>query len=46
VDLPYDEKMEKTASTNKEWCAYVQKVRKKAEDKKVRCIISPRATFI
>jgi len=38
--------MELTASTNKEWCKYVQGIRKKAETKKVRCIISPRATFM
>lgn len=46
IELPYDEKMELTASTNKEWCKYVQKIRKRAETKKVRCIISPRATFM
>jgi len=46
IDLPYDEKMELQSSTNKEWCKYVQSIRKKATTKKVKCIISPRATFM
>lgn len=45
VELPYDNQMELNASTNKEWCKYIQKVRQRAEDKKVKVIISPRATF-
>lgn len=44
--LPYDEVMEMKIADDKEWCKYVQAVRKKANDKKVKCIISPRASII
>lgn len=45
MEIPYDEVLEKVIAFNKEWCEKVQKFRKNAEDKKVKCIISPRATF-
>lgn len=45
LEIGYDEVMEKIVAFNKEWCEKVQKFRKNAELKKVKCIISPRATF-
>lgn len=45
IPIPYDEALEMALATNKEWCRTVQGYRKRAESKKVKCIISPRATF-
>lgn len=45
IDFPYDEKLEMELATNKEWCERVQAMRAKAIDKRVKTIISPRATF-
>lgn len=45
LEVPYDEQMESNLANDAEWCKKVQKFRKNAQDKKVRCIISPRATF-
>lgn len=41
----YDEDMEFNLATNKEWCKEVQALRKIVADKKIKTIISPRATF-
>ena len=41
----YDENLEYQIAKNKGWCKKIQELRAKAEDKKVRVIISPRATF-
>ena len=45
INVQYDEELERTLSTNKDWCTEVQRLRQVVEDKKVRTIISPRATF-
>tara|TARA_R110000787_G_scaffold126553_1_gene237873 strand:- start:4585 stop:5853 length:1269 start_codon:yes stop_codon:yes gene_type:complete len=45
IQFDYDEKLELTISQNKDWCKEVQALRKKAADKKIKTIISPRATF-
>lgn len=45
MEIPYDETLELVLSENKEWCEKVQAFRKNANEKKVKCIISPRATF-
>ena len=45
IEVPYDETLEMALATNKEWCQKVQKYRGIAKRKKVKCIISPRATF-
>lgn len=45
IEVPYDENLEMVIATNKAWCRKVQQFRAQAEKKKVKCIISPRATF-
>ena len=45
IYIDYDLKLEKALSTNDWWCERVQKFRQRVIDKKVRTIISPRATF-
>lgn len=45
IYIDYDETLERELSYNKEWCELVQKYRQRAIDKKIRTIISPRATF-
>lgn len=45
MEIPYDETLEMVLAENKEWCEKVQKFRRNAQNKKVKCIISPRATF-
>jgi len=45
IYVAYDEDLEHKVATNKDWCRRVQKFRSIAEQKKVRTIISPRATF-
>lgn len=46
IELPYDETMELASARNKDWAKHVQELRKKAQEKWVRVIISPRATFM
>lgn len=43
--IGYDEDLERAISTNESWCNKVQEYRENALRKKVRVIISPRATF-
>ena len=45
IYIDYDEVLERALSTNEDWCTRVQAYRKIAMIKKVRTIISPRATF-
>lgn len=45
IDFPYDEELEKQLSGNIEWFNEVKKFRKIAADKKIKTVISPRATF-
>lgn len=45
MEIPYDEQLEMVLAENKTWCEKVQKFRKNADKKKVKCVISPRATF-
>src|SRR5690606_18829392 len=45
IEVPYDENLEMAIATNKAWCRKVQQFRAQAAKKKVKCIISPRATF-
>jgi len=45
IYIDYDEQLEKDLSTNNWWCQRVQSYRQQVIDKKVRTIISPRATF-
>jgi cobaltochelatase CobS len=45
IYVDYDEDLERKLSTNKDWCTRVQAFRKIVNSKKVRTIISPRATF-
>tara|TARA_R110002167_G_scaffold234388_1_gene439632 strand:- start:10533 stop:11741 length:1209 start_codon:yes stop_codon:yes gene_type:complete len=45
IYVDYDEDLESALSTNENWCLAVQVYRKRAHDKKIRTIISPRATF-
>jgi len=46
IDFPYDEDLEHALAGNKAWCKKVQAFRRKVESKKIRTIISPRATII
>lgn len=45
IYVDYDEGLEEKLAVNKSWCKRVQSFRKLVRDKKVRTIISPRATF-
>jgi len=45
VNFGYDEDMEMSLANNKDWCKEVQAIRKKVADKKIKTIVSPRATF-
>lgn len=40
----YDEKFERDLATNKDWCKEVQRIRANVAAKKVKAIVSPRAT--
>ena len=42
----YDEKMELALSTNKAWTKEVQRIRKNVASKKIKAIVSPRASFM
>lgn len=46
IDFPYDEDLEHALAPNKAWCKKVQAFRKKVVTKKIRTVISPRATII
>ena len=46
IEFPYDEDLEHALAGNKDWCKKVQAFRRKVEQKKIRTIISPRATII
>ena len=45
IYIDYDEILEKALSSNEAWCTRVQRYRARVIEKKVRTIISPRATF-
>ncbi len=45
IYIDYDEVLEKALSSNEDWCNRVQDYRRRVIEKKVRTIISPRATF-
>lgn len=45
IFFDYDEDFEYSLATNKSWCKTVQGIRKKVFEKKVKTIVSPRATF-
>ena len=45
IYVAYDEDLETKLAVNKDWCERVQAFRARVEAKKVRTIISPRATF-
>ena len=45
IYIGYDESLEEQLATNKAWCRRVQAFRKRVLDKKVRAIVSPRATL-
>lgn len=46
IDFPYDEKFEMAIAPNKEWCKRVQRIRKEVTVKKIRTVVSPRATLM
>lgn len=46
IDFPYDEDLEYALADNKDWCRRVQAFRRKVADKKIKTVISPRATII
>tara|TARA_R110002020_G_scaffold218594_3_gene426494 strand:+ start:3552 stop:4808 length:1257 start_codon:yes stop_codon:yes gene_type:complete len=46
IEFDYDENLELKLSTNKEWCKKVQEIRAKVVAKKIKTIVSPRATFM
>jgi len=45
IYIDYDEQLESSLSNNEDWCKRVQRYRQQVIDKKIRTIISPRATF-
>ena len=45
IYVDYDETLESQLATNEDWCKRVQYLRKVATEKRIRTIISPRATF-
>lgn len=46
IDFPYDEDLEHALASNKAWCKKVQAIRRKVADKKIRTVVSPRATIM
>lgn len=44
IYFDYDEEFEYYIAPNKEWCKKVQAIRKRVSEKKIRAIVSPRAT--
>ena len=46
IYVDYDEDLEYKLATNQDWCNRVQGFRKLIKDKKVKTIVSPRATFL
>lgn len=42
---PYDEKLELAITSNKEWCAFVQRVRKAVAERGIDCLVTPRASL-
>ena len=46
IDFPYDEDLEHALASNKAWCKKVQAIRKKVAEKKIRTVVSPRATIM
>lgn len=46
IDFPYDEDLEYELAPNKEWCREVQQYRQRVSDKKLKTVVSPRATFM
>jgi len=46
IYVEYDENLESNLATNIDWCNRVQRFRKLVKDKKVKTIVSPRATFL
>lgn len=45
IEFPYDEQFEMRLAENKEWCSEVQTIREVVGRKKIKTIVSPRATF-
>ena len=45
IQFNYDEELELNIAPNKDWCRKVQAIRKVVEKKKIRTIVSPRATI-
>jgi hypothetical protein len=45
IQFGYDEKMEMEIAGNKEWCKKVQAIRKKVAEKRIKTVVSPRATI-
>lgn len=45
VDWGYDEELELTLCTDKDWCKHVQKIRHAVTALKLRHVVSPRASF-
>ncbi|MDE2097924.1 MAG: AAA family ATPase [Patescibacteria group bacterium] len=46
IELGYDENLERRLSGNSRWVDYVQRVRRKAKELKLRHVISPRASIM
>ena len=46
IYVGYDEDLEEKLSVDKDWCRRVQRFRRQIREKKVKAIVSPRATFM
>lgn len=45
MNFDYDENLERQLATNKDWCSLIQKIRAVVAEKKLRIVVSPRATL-
>lgn len=45
IDWKYDEKLERMLANNDNWVNYIQSIRRVIENKEIRHIVSPRASF-
>src|SRR6478609_865532 len=45
VEFPYDEVLETTLATNKDWCKHVQAIRHAVAERGLNHLVTPRATF-
>lgn len=46
IEWPYDHDLERATCADKEWCERVQKIRARIQEKKLRVLVTPRASYL